>query len=225
MRILLVDDHGLFLEGLQNLLAAGGYQVVGAVRDGMAGVELARKLHPDVILMDIRLPRCDGITATRLIHAEQPTVKIVMLTTSDDDADLFAAIKSGASGYLLKSLEPNQLFEHLAALEQGQAPLSRELATRLLHEFARHAPALDECQWAAPHAANRAAASTDLTQRQREILALVAEGLTYKEIGARLSLSENTIKYHTGEILRRLHLKNREQIVAYALRLSHPASD
>src|SRR5512137_1704644 len=98
-RILLADDHGLFLEGLQNLLHAGGYQVVGAARDGLEALQLARTLHPDLILMDIRMPRCDGLSATRLIQAELPDIKIVMLTTSDDDADLFEAIKSGANGY------------------------------------------------------------------------------------------------------------------------------
>lgn len=217
MRILLVDDHGLFLEGLQNLLRAGGHQVVGAARDGVEGVELARKLRPDVVFMDIRMPRCDGICATRLIHAELPAIKVVMLTTSDNDDDLFEAIKSGASGYLLKNLEPNQLFDYLAGLERGEAPLSRELSARLLAEFAQQAAALDQQRPAAP--GGPAASPPDvLTPRQREILALVAQGLSYKEIGARLSLSENTIKYHTGEILQRLHLKNREQIAAYALR-------
>jgi DNA-binding NarL/FixJ family response regulator len=215
MRILLADDHGLFLEGLQNLLRAGGYQVVGAAHDGMEALQLARALHPDVILMDIRMPGCDGLTATLLIQAEMPEIKIVMLTTSTEDADLFEAIKSGASGYLLKNLEPNELFDYLAGLARGEAPLSRELSARLLREFAHQADALDE----------RAATdlpggppTPELTPRQREILVLVADGLTYKEVGATLNLSENTIKYHMGEVLQRLHLKNREQVVAYARR-------
>src|SRR5512137_229554 len=122
-RILLADDHGLFLEGLQNLLRAGGYQVLGAARDGLEARQLARTLHPDVILMDIRMPRCDGLTATRLIKAELPETKIVMLTTSAEDADLFEALKSGASGYLLKNMEANQLFDYLAGLGRGEAPL------------------------------------------------------------------------------------------------------
>src|SRR5512141_708859 len=106
MKILLADDHGLFVEGLSNLLRAGGYTVVGAGRDGLEAVQLARSLHPDVILMDIRMPRCDGLAATRLVQAELPEIKIVMLTTSAEDADLFEALKSGASGYLLKDLQP-----------------------------------------------------------------------------------------------------------------------
>jgi DNA-binding NarL/FixJ family response regulator len=215
VRILLADDHGLFLEGLQNLLRAGGYQVVGGARDGLEALQLARALRPDVILMDVRMPGCDGLSATRLIQAEMPDVKIVMLTTSAEDSDLFEALKSGASGYLLKNLEPNQLFEYLAGLERGEAPLSRQLSARLLREFAHQAAELDERAVAGLPGGPSAA---DLTPRQREILVLVADGLTYKEVGAALNLSENTIKYHMGEVLQRLHLKNREQVVAYARR-------
>jgi DNA-binding NarL/FixJ family response regulator len=215
LRILLADDHGLFLEGLQNLLRAGGYQVVGGARDGLEALQLARALRPDVILMDVRMPGCDGLSATRLIQAEMPDVKIVMLTTSAEDSDLFEALKSGASGYLLKNLEPNQLFEYLAGLERGEAPLSRQLSARLLREFAHQAAELDERAVAGLPGGPGAA---DLTPRQREILVLVADGLTYKEVGAALNLSENTIKYHMGEVLQRLHLKNREQVVAYARR-------
>jgi two-component system NarL family response regulator len=215
MRILLVDDHGLFLEGLSNLLRAGGYQVVGAAHDGLEALQLARALHPDVILMDVRMPGCDGLTATRLIQAEMPEIKIVMLTTSAQDEHLFEAIKSGASGYLLKNLEPNQLFDYLAGLSRGEAPLSRELSARLLREFAHQADALDE------HAATGLPGgppAPELTLRQREILVLVADGLTYKQAGEALNLSENTVKYHMGQVLQRLHLKNREQVVAYARR-------
>jgi DNA-binding NarL/FixJ family response regulator len=216
LRVLLVDDHDLFLEGLQSLLRAGGYQVVGTAHDGLEALQLARALHPDVILMDVRMPGCDGLTATRLIQAEMPECKIVMLTTSAEDADLFEAIKSGASGYLLKNLQPNQLFDYLAGLARGEAPLSRELSARLLREFAHQAAELDE---QAATGLRGGPSGPELTPRQREILVLVADGLTYKEVGAALSLSEHTVKYHMGEILQRLHLKNREQVVAYAQRM------
>ena len=214
-RVLLVDDHGLFLEGLQNLLHAGGFEVVGAARDGLEALRLARALHPDVILMDVRMPNCDGLTATRLIQAEMPEIKIVMLTTSTEDEDLFEAIKSGASGYLLKNLEPNQLFDYLSGLGRGEAPISRELSARLLREFASQAAALDE---QAANGLSGGPAGAGLSPRQREILALVAAGQSYKQVGAALNLSEHTVKYHVGEILERLHLKNRAEVVAYALR-------
>jgi DNA-binding NarL/FixJ family response regulator len=214
-RILLADDHGLFLEGLQNLLRAGGYQVVGAAHDGLEALQLARALHPDVILMDVRMPDCDGLTATRLIQAELPEIKIVMLTTSAEDADLFEAIKSGASGYLLKNLEPNELFDYLAGLGRGEAPLSRELSARVLREFARQAAALDE---QAASGLPGGPPGPDLSPRQREILALVTAGQSYKQVGAMLNLSEHTVKYHMGEILERLHLRSRAEVVAYALR-------
>jgi two-component system NarL family response regulator len=223
MRIFLVDDHGLFLEGLQNLLRAGGYQVVGAARDGFEALQLARALHPDVILMDVRMPRCDGLTATQLIHSEMPEIKIVMLTTSTEDADLFEALKSGASGYLLKNLEPNQLFDFLAGMARGEAPLSRELSASLLREFGRQAGALEGRTNADSVGAGP---GFDLTPREREILVLVADGMSYKEVGVTLNLSEHTVKYHMGEIMRRLGLKNREQVVAFALRtgLAHGGS-
>lgn len=235
MKILLVDDHSLFLEGMQNLLRAGGYEVVGAVSDGLEALQMARKLLPDLILMDVRMPVCNGLEATRLIQAELPQIKIVMLTTSSEDTDLFEALKSGASGYLLKNLKPNVLFTYLEGLARGEAPLSRELSTRLLAEFARQAAAIEKpkpaLEVAEPGDAAKSPTSADpvmeatphpldveLTPRQRQVLEMIAEGLSYKEAGAALHVSENTVKYHMGEILQRLHAKNREQVVSYALR-------
>jgi DNA-binding NarL/FixJ family response regulator len=212
MKVLLVDDHILFLEALQNLLAARGIEVAGTARDGLDALAQARALRPDVILMDIGMPRCDGLAATRAIKAELPDVKIVMLTVSAEDEDLFEAIKSGASGYLLKSLGANQFFELLSDLERGEVALSNGMAARVLEEFARQAgraePATEVGEEDTP----------GLTPRQREVLTLVARGLKYKEVGAALCLSESTIKYHMGEILERLHLKNRAQAIAYAAR-------
>jgi len=139
VKILLVDDHPLFREGLQNLLSAHGIEVLGTADDGLEALEKARALRPDVILMDVQMPRCDGLAATRLIKAEMPDVKIVMLTVSEEDEDLFEAIKSGASGYLVKSLDADRFFQLLAGLERGEAPLSPGLAARILEEFARSA--------------------------------------------------------------------------------------
>jgi DNA-binding NarL/FixJ family response regulator len=212
MKVLLVDDHLLFLEALQNLLAARGIEVAGTARDGLDALAQARALRPDVILMDIGMPRCDGLAATRVIKAELPDVKIVMLTVSAEDEDLFEAIKSGASGYLLKSLDAGQFFELLSDLERGEVALSNGMAARVLEEFARQAgraePATEVGEEDTP----------ELTPRQREVLTLVARGLKYKEVATALCLSESTIKYHMGEILERLHLKNRAQAIAYAAR-------
>jgi DNA-binding NarL/FixJ family response regulator len=220
MKILLADDHGLFVEGLQNLLQAGGYEVVGAAYDGLEALQLARTLHPDLILMDIRMPNCDGLKATRLIKAELPEIQIVILTTSAEDADLFEALKSGACGYLLKNLKPNELFDCLAGLERGEAPLSRALSARLLREFTRQAVELEGYHVAAAGSSTpfEPPPGSELTARQLEIIQMVAGGLSYKEVGSALFISESTVKYHMGEILQRLHAKNREQVVAYALR-------
>lgn len=209
MKALLVDDHALFLEGLQNLLAGRGITVVGTAADGLEALAMARALLPDVILMDVRMPRCDGLAATRLIKAELPQIKIVMLTTSAEDEDLFEAIRSGASGYLLKSLNADALFQLLAGLERGEAPLSPGLAARVLAEFARQAPA--------PQPATQAELQ-GLNPRQMQVLTLVAQGMPYKEVGDTLGLSERTVKYHMGEIVQRLHLRNRAEVVAWALR-------
>lgn len=208
MNVLLVDDHHLLLEGLQNLLAAHGVQVVGLAHDGLEAIELARATRPDVILMDIRMPRCDGLEATRRIRAEWPAARIVILTTSTEDADLFEAVKSGACGYLLKSMNADELIECLHGAQEGVPPFSPGLAARVLGEYARLAG-----QQPAP------AGEAELTPRQREVLALVAEGLTYKEVGARLNLSPRTIKYHMAEIMAQLHLEHRAQVLAYAGRL------
>lgn len=212
MNVLLVDDHGLLLEGLANLLEAHGIQVAGTARDGLQALALARTLRPDVILMDIRMPRCNGLEATRRIVAEMPGARIVMLTTSEDEQDLFEAVKAGAFGYLLKSMDAGELVECLDQAQQGIPPFSPGLAARLLHEFARTAAPASTPQAAPVECSTEA----HLTARQGEVLTLVAQGLGYKEVGARLGLSARTIKYHMAEIMEQLHLDNRAQVLAYA---------
>jgi DNA-binding NarL/FixJ family response regulator len=137
MNVLLADDHRLLLEGLNNLLTAHGVKVAGMARDGLEAVALARSLEPDVILMDIQMPRCDGLEATRRIKAEMPQAKIVFLTTSMEEQDLFEAVKSGAFGYLLKSMDAEELVEALEQAREGVPPFSPGLAAKLLSEFAR----------------------------------------------------------------------------------------
>lgn len=209
MQILLVDDHPLFLDGLKNLLTTRGMRVVGTAHNGLEALEKARSLRPEVILMDIQMPVCDGLCATRLIKAELPEIKIVMLTMSADDEHLFEAIKSGAFGYLLKTQDTEEFFNQLTELERGEVPLSPGLAARILRQFGRQmSDDISQEQWPSE--------TESLTRRELEVLTLVAQGLTYKEIGLRLSLSERTIKYHMGEIIARLHLENRHQAIEYA---------
>ena len=210
MKVLLADDHPLFLDGLRNLLAARGIAVVGTARDGLEALEQARALRPDVVLMDIHMPRLNGLAALRMIKAELAETRIVMLTMSAEDDELFEAIAAGASGYLLKTQDTDQVFALLQDVERGEVALSPGLASRVLNEFRRRAtlpPGVDE---------KRPAASLSL--RETQVLTLVAQGLTYKEVGAKLNLSERTIKYHMGEIVGRLHLESRTEAIEYARR-------
>jgi two-component system NarL family response regulator len=215
MRVILADDHPLFLDGLKNLLSARGVQVVGTAQNGLEALEKARTLRPEVILMDIQMPRCDGLCATRLIKAELPEIKIVMLTMSSDDDNLFEAVKSGASGYLLKSQDTEEFFTQLKGLADGEPPLSPGLAARILQQFSRE-QLEGQASTTKPNEPEMPAEA--LTSRELEVLTLISLGLTYKEAGAKLYLSERTIKYHMGEIVARLHLENRAQVIEYARR-------
>ncbi len=210
-RILLVDDHPLFLDGLRNLLTVCGMQVIGTANDGFEALEAARRMKPDIIAMDIQMPRCNGLEATRLIKAEMPNVKIVMLTTSVDEENLFEALQNGASGYLLKSMSIDEFSELLSGLIRGESVFSAGLANKTLEVFSRHAAGRQLVDLKE---------STDsvmeLTERQLDVLRLVSQGLMYKEIGSRLFLTERTVKYHIGEILGRLHLKTRREAIDYA---------
>ena len=219
MKVLLVDDNRLMLEGLQNLLEAHNIEVAGVAFNGLESVEMARKVEPDVILMDIRMPRCDGLTATRLIKAEMPEVKIIILTTSTDDDDLFEAIKSGAYGYLLKSIDTDELVEALNQVQQGTPPFSPGLAAKLLEEFTRVNNPKGPIHSKKSGENGETTSGGVLNARQIEVLRLVAGGLSYKEVGARLFISERTIKYHMAEIMNRLHLENRAQVLAFAGRM------
>ncbi|MBI2916925.1 MAG: response regulator transcription factor [Chloroflexi bacterium] len=207
MRVLIVDDHNLFRDGVASLLAARGFQVVGQANDGEEALVKARDLRPDLVLMDIRMPRMGGLEATRLLKAEMPEVKVVMLTASADEVDLFEAIKSGAQGYLLKDLKADAFFSLLSGLEKGEAPISPRMAAHMLDEFSRLAKGKKPGE-----------SGTVLSEREEEVLRLVAQGDTNKEVAAALYISENTVKYHLRNILDKLHLENRAQVVAYAAR-------
>jgi DNA-binding NarL/FixJ family response regulator len=219
MKLLLVDDNRLMLEGLQNLLEAHNIEVAGVAFNGLESIEMAREIEPDIILMDIRMPRCNGLTATRLIKAEMPEVKIIILTTSTEDDDLFEAIKSGACGYLLKSMDTGELVEALNQVQQGTPPFSPGLAAKLLDEFKRFSNPKRPISSKNSGENIEITSESKLNARQIEVLRWVAGGLSYKEVGARLFLSERTIKYHMTEIMSRLHLENRTQVLAFAGRM------
>jgi DNA-binding NarL/FixJ family response regulator len=214
MKLLLADDNRLLLEGLTNLLSAHNIEVTGLAYDGEQAITLARVLRPDVILMDNRMPVCDGLYATRQIAAEMPEVKIVILTTSTEDQDLFEAIKSGACGYLLKNIDADELVDYLHQVEHGIPPFSPGLATKILGEFARLGT-----QTTIQVESQESESNYGLTLRQRQVLSLVSQGFSYKEVGQKIGLSPRTIKYHMAEIMHQLHLEHRSQVLAAAGRM------
>ena len=209
IRVLLVDDHALFRAGVAGLLhGPQDFEVVGEAPNGEEALEKAKELMPDLILMDIYMPGTSGVEATRRIKEVLPYVKIVMLTVSDEDKDLFDAIKAGAHGYLEKKIEPEAFLGILRGVVQGQAPISRSTATKILDEFARMSRGDRE----------KACPQEQLSPREREVLERLTTGETNKEIGSALGIAENTVKNHLKNILEKLHLENRVQAATFALR-------
>ena len=209
LRIMLVDDHVLFRKGLASLLdSQPNIKVIGEASNGCDAVEFAKVLHPDLIMMDINMPKCDGLQATRSIKQILPDTKIVMLTASDDDQYLFEAMKIGAQGYLLKDLELYQLLDLLDSISKGEAILSSAMATKIFREFSRGNQTGN----------NSGEDVEELTEREKTILKYVAQGLMNKEIADTLGISENTVKIHLRNILEKLHLRNRIQAAVYAVR-------
>ncbi len=202
-RLLIVDDHEYAREGIRDIVMSDpDFEIVGEAKHGVQAQELTEQLMPDLILMDINMPVMDGLEATKRIKERYPYVKIVMLTVSDDIADLFEALKRGAQGYLLKNLDPSDWIEYLKAIVVDEIPMSRKLAMQLLSEF-------KEKERSVPKAA-------PLSAREREILELVASGRINREIAEILHISENTVKNHLKNILKKLHLENRVQLTSYA---------
>ncbi len=209
LRVLLVDDHVLFRRGLEALLARRtDIEVVAEASNGLEAVDTARETVPDLILMDIHMPVCDGLEAVACIKREMPHVQIIMLTVSDHEQDLFTAIKNGASGYLLKNLEPDQLFRKLEGVRRGEAAISGMMAWRILQELRK--PALQAAPESEPDGI--------LTPREIEVLQQVAKGASNRQIAEGLYITENTVKIHLRNILEKLHLQNRIQAAVYAVR-------
>jgi len=207
MRILVADDHSLFRDGLTSLLKASGFEVAGEAGDGEQAVRETLRLKPDIVLMDLNMPVMNGLQALRQIRTAAPDTKVIMLTVSDRSEDLVSAIENGAYGYLLKSLDSQSFIASMRGLEEGKAPVSGEMTSQLLAHIAQQAKnsnLLDESR-------------PVLSEREIEILKLIANGLKNKAIAEELKISENTVKYHLKHILQKLNLKNRAEAAAYSV--------
>lgn len=210
LRVMVADDHALFRRGLQMVLEQEeDLELVGEASDGAEAVAKAQELMPDVILMDVRMPKRSGIEATGQIKDLLPHVKILMLTISDEEADLYEAIKAGASGYLLKEIPIEEVADAIRSVWAGQSRISPSMASKLLNEFAAMSKATGERpQVPAPR----------LTDREMEVLKLVAKGMNNRDIAKQLYISENTVKNHIRNILEKLQLHSRMEAVVYAVR-------
>jgi DNA-binding NarL/FixJ family response regulator len=203
-RVMIVDDHAHAREAMRMILEDdASFEIVAEASDGREAVELTDTWMPDLILMDIHMPGLDGLETTRIIKSKFPYVKIVMVTVSDDIMHLFEAIKWGAQGYLLKNLNPSAWRECLKAFAMDEAPMTREMANRILMELS-------------PRPQVSAGERSPLTPREQELLELVARGLSNRDISEKLSISEHTVKNHLKNILHKLHLENRVQLTRYA---------
>ena len=211
VRVLLVDDQPLFRTAISSLInAQDDFTVVGEAENGLIAVERAHELKPDLIVMDVEMPVMDGVEATRLLTEQMPGIKIVMLTVSDSEEHLFDAVRNGASGYLLKDLRPDQLYDMLRSVMRGETPISPAVAGLLVSE-------VRSGNWT-PVEAPSAVTGPPVTARELEILQLVAEGMSNKQIGRRLSITEGTVKNHVHNALEKLHLDNRIQAASYIVR-------
>jgi DNA-binding NarL/FixJ family response regulator len=205
IRVLVVDDQAIVRRGIIDILAEREeMEVVGEAKDGLEAVEKAKELVPDVVIMDLMMPNCTGLEATQILQTEMPQLSIIILTVSDKEADLFDAMKFGARGYLVKNTEPEELIQAVIHTAKGGVTVSPTVATMLLSEFRAAKEPEPE--------------TTSLSPREQEVLQLVAKGAGNKEIASALFISENTVKTHLRNIMDKLHLANRSQAAAYAVR-------
>ncbi len=210
IRVVIVDDHALFRRGLDLVLSEEpDIKVVGEAADGIEAVHRAEEMAPDVVVMDVRMPRSTGIEAARRIRERLPDTKVIMLTVSDSEEDLYAAVKAGASGYLLKEISIEELADAVRAVARGHSLISPSMASKLLSEFNALVQQAEE--------RNRSLLPS-LTDRELDVLKLVAKGLSNREISEELYISENTVKNHVRNILEKLHLHSRMEAVVYAMR-------
>ncbi len=204
MRVLIADDHALFRQSLKTLLESRGIEVVGQAGSGREAVTETRRLRPDLVLMDLKMPDGDGLAATRTLAAEVPETSVVVLTATDDDEALFEAIKAGAQGYLLKDVEADRFLALLESAARGEPALTPSLANKVLREFAKP---------------RRRQQPDALTDREEDVLRAMVSGVTTnRQLASHLGISDNTVKFHVRNILDKLHLHNRAEVISYALR-------
>jgi len=212
LRLLLVDDQAMFREGLRLTLGQQpDFEVVGEAGDGLAAIESVRRAAPDVVLMDLRMPNLGGAEATRRIKAETPSVKVIILTTFEEDEEVFSALRAGASGYLLKASPSGKLCEAIRLAARGETWLQPSVAAKLVAEFARLAPR--------PPASRAGGVFEALSPREQEVLLCLADGMSNKEIGRRLAISEGTVKNHMSQVLGKLNVLDRTQAALRAREL------
>ncbi|MFC1937489.1 response regulator [Chloroflexota bacterium] len=209
IKVLVVDDHTIFRSGIVSLLASEeSLKVMGEASNGIEAIKKAREINPDVILMDLNMPECNGLEATQALQADMPEVNILILTVSESQEDLFSVMKFGAKGYILKDAEPEELISAIFHIARGGVMVSPAMANKLITEFkgfiVREERTYEE--------------KAILSSREEEVIQLVAQGATNKEIGERLFISENTVKTHLRNIMEKLHLANRSQAAAYAVK-------
>ncbi|NIM92721.1 MAG: response regulator [Anaerolineales bacterium] len=204
MRVLVADDHSLFRDGIVSLLEAAGFDVVGQVGNGEEAIEVANLLNPDLILLDITMPKMSGLEALKRIRLDHPDVKVVMLTVSDDDQDILTAIRAGANGYLLKNLTSEDFLDLLNGLGRGEAAMTGQTTARLIQGLGKQA-------------SPEPSPYEKLTAREIELLRLVANGLSNRAIAQELAISENTVKYHMKNIFQKLDAQNRAEAVTHGI--------
>jgi DNA-binding NarL/FixJ family response regulator len=213
MRVLIVDDHPMWRDGVARDLATAGVEVVGTAGDGQQAVRVAAATRPDVVLMDLRLPGLPGVEATAAILAADPDIRVLILSASGEHADVLAAVKAGASGYLVKSASAAELLEALERTARGEPVFTPGLAGLVLGEFRRIAAGAR----ASADAGTGTGATPTLTEREAEILRMVAKGLTSRQIATRLTISPRTVENHVQNTLRKLQLHNRVELARYAI--------
>jgi DNA-binding NarL/FixJ family response regulator len=203
MKIFVADDHSLFRDGIISLLEAGGYEVIGQAGDGRTALEKILLLHPDLVLLDINMPELNGLQVLQQVKLSLPEIKVVILTVSEDESHLVAAIQSGADGYLLKHLNSNEFLDMISGLERGEAAITRSMTSRLFKHIGHPAETRPDPL---------------LSERETEVLKQVAAGRPNRDIAIKLSISENTVKFHLKNIMMKLNVSNRTEAVMVAVK-------